>query len=128
MKNILITVISIFLFISCNDNNKIDTNMTKKEIKALAIEIQKEFSHLNMKMGDISEEKLEQMNNEISELNTEIKELREQLPKDKITKELLEKSNHLYHELLTIYENAGFDTKKINKKIDKMEKALENLE
>jgi hypothetical protein len=124
----LILLLSIILFVGCGEKKTPESeNLTKEKLHSIAVDIQKDFAHLNMQMGDISEEQLSNMNEKIAFLADEIKKLREELPKDDISAEVLKTSHTLYSELLTIYQEAGFDTGKIEAKINKLKTGLDNL-
>ncbi len=128
MKNLIILLLSVLLFASCSNNDTEKAgNLSKEELHTLAINIQKDFAKLNMKMDSISEDNLEDMNKKISFLADEIKQIRKELPNDEVSVEVLKTSHTLYSELLAIYNEAGFKTDEIEKKIDKLKKGIKNL-
>lgn len=127
MKYFLI-LLSVILFVGCSEKKSpANETLSKEQLHSLAVEIQKDFAHLNMQMGDIREEQLSNMNDKIAFLADEIKNIREELPKDNISDEVLKTSHTLYSELLVIYKEAGFETGKIEEKIEKLKKGLDNF-
>lgn len=127
MRYIVILIIGLIAFTSCNNQSENPEKMNIQELQTLAVEIQKDFAHLNMQMADITEEKLYKMNDDIAKLSDNIKKIREELPKETVNKDILVLSVKLYYEMLDIYNEAGFNTEKIKDKIDAMKKGIKNL-
>ena len=125
MKKYIIYFVAVLLFaVSCGEKQN-PKEMTNEELHALAIEIQKEFSYLNMQSKEIEEIKYEKLAHNIHDHRKEINEIRDSMKKDHVSREILIKSAKLYDELLSMYKNAGFKINKIQSKVDRMKTGLD---
>ena len=125
MKKYIIYFIAVLLFAAACGEKQDPEQMSNEELHALAIEIQKEFSYLNMQSKDIEEIKYEKLAHNIHDHRKEINEIRDSMKNDQVSREILIKSAKLYDELLTMYKNAGFKINKIQSKVDRMKAGLD---
>lgn len=125
MKKYIIYFVAVLLFAAACSERQDPEKMSNEELHALAIEIQKEFSYLNMQSKDIEEIKYEKLAHKIHDHRKNINEIRDSMKKDRVSRMVLVKSAKLYDRLLTMYKDAGFKVNKIQSKVDRMKAGLD---